>query len=306
VSTFWSQSAGALDREHALAHPPRWTGADKNASGDPSTLERLELRTQWLSATRARPVCSVPAAHKSGDPGRAASSQRQGPPRRSQLGAAPANKAHNSAQTPQESLRTPIDQRPTRRIAVAVSGGGRSLDNLAELAGTLQPPIQIALMLADRPGIGAFAVAEKHQLPQLLIEPNRFSGRAAWSAALFAAAEAAEAELLVLAGFLRRLLLPPDWHGRVLNIHPSLLPKYGGQGFYGNRVHAAVLAAGDTESGCTVHYVDDHYDQGPPLLQRRVPVLPNDDVAQLAARVFAAECEALPTAIEHHFATQRR
>lgn len=287
-------------------------GAQKAASARPFELDQPALRRPSLGAEQSAHDWTNSVTHNAGDPGREASSQRRGPSRRSLLGNSHSADARKSADAPQsgnapkESPRTPHSDRPARRIAVAVSGGGRSLDNLAELASTLQPPIEIALMLADRPGIGAFAVSEKHQLPQLLIEPNRFSGRAAWSAALFAAAEAAEADLLVLAGFLRRLLLPPDWHGRVLNIHPSLLPKYGGQGFYGNRVHAAVLAAGDTESGCTVHYVDDHYDQGPPLLQRRVPVLPNDDVAQLAARVFAAECEALPTAIELHFATQRR
>ena len=190
---------------------------------------------------------------------------------------------------------------PPRRIAVAVSGGGRSLDNLARRAARLSPPIEIALVLADRAGIGAFAVATRHALPILRLEPASFPDRAAWSAALFAAAEAAEAELLVLAGFLRQIRLPPAWHRRVLNIHPSLLPKYGGKGYYGERVHAAVLAAGESESGCSVHFVDDRYDEGPLLLQRRVPVLPGDDVARLAERVFAAEVEALPAAIELFF-----
>ena len=90
---------------------------------------------------------------------------------------------------------------------------------------------------------------------------------------------------------------PGAWRGRVLNIHPALLPKYGGKGFYGDHVHAAVLAAGERETGCTVHLVDDQYDHGAHLLQRRVPVLPGDDVHTLAARVFEAEKEALPEAI---------
>lgn len=192
-----------------------------------------------------------------------------------------------------------------RRIAVAVSGGGRSLDNLARRARQLSPPIEIALVLADRPGIGAFGVAERHGLPLLRLDPAAFPDRSAWSAALFAAAEAAEAELLVLAGFLRQIRLAPGWAGRVLNIHPSLLPKYGGKGFYGERVHAAVLAAREQESGCSVHFVDDRYDEGPLLLQRRVPVLPGDDVARLAERVFAAEVEALPAAIELFFGRKR-
>ena len=92
---------------------------------------------------------------------------------------------------------------------------------------------------------------------------------------------------------------------RVLNIHPALLPAYGGKGFYGDKVHAAVLTAGERETGCTVHYVTNKYDAGPILLQRRVPVLAGDDTHTLAARVFEAEKLALPEAIREHFARAR-
>jgi phosphoribosylglycinamide formyltransferase-1 len=92
----------------------------------------------------------------------------------------------------------------------------------------------------------------------------------------------------------------------VINIHPALLPKFGGKGYYGDRVHAAVLAAGEDVTGCTVHYVTNEYDAGPPLLQRRVPVKPGDDVHTLAARVFEEEKAALPEAIALHFADPRR
>jgi folate-dependent phosphoribosylglycinamide formyltransferase PurN len=105
--------------------------------------------------------------------------------------------------------------------------------------------------------------------------------------------------LVVLAGFLRRV--PAEvvaaFRGRILNIHPALLPSFGGAGMYGSRVHAAVLASGAQESGCTVHLVDEEYDRGPILAQRRVPVLPDDTVETLAARVLASEHQLLPAVV---------
>jgi phosphoribosylglycinamide formyltransferase-1 len=108
-------------------------------------------------------------------------------------------------------------------------------------------------------------------------------------------------ELVVLAGFLRLLLIPDAWLGRVINIHPSLLPAFGGKGCYGHRVHEAVIARGVQFTGCTVHYVTNEYDSGPILLQRCITVRPNDDADTLAARVFEEEKLALPEAIEQHF-----
>jgi phosphoribosylglycinamide formyltransferase 1 len=103
--------------------------------------------------------------------------------------------------------------------------------------------------------------------------------------------------LVVCGGFLRRLVIPPDFTGRVINIHPSLIPAFSGEGMYGMRVHEAVLAAGARETGCTVHLVDDQYDHGPVLARRRVAVLPGDTPGELARRVFAAETELLPAVI---------
>ena len=100
-----------------------------------------------------------------------------------------------------------------------------------------------------------------------------------------------------MAGFLQFLLVPDDFQDRVMNIHPALIPAFSGKGFYGHHVHEAVIAAGVKESGCTVHFADNEYDHGPILLQRTVPVLPEDTPATLAERVFAAECEAYPEAI---------
>jgi phosphoribosylglycinamide formyltransferase-1 len=111
-----------------------------------------------------------------------------------------------------------------------------------------------------------------------------------------AALRAHGVELVCLCGYLRRLRVAA-WRGRALNIHPALLPDFGGAGMYGRRVHEAVLAAGRAESGCTVHWVDEQYDHGETVLQRRCPVEPGDTPETLAARVFAQELLAYPQAI---------
>jgi phosphoribosylglycinamide formyltransferase 1 len=183
------------------------------------------------------------------------------------------------------------------RIAVLVSGGGRSLENLVETIRRGELEAEIALVLADREGTGALERCARLELPALVVSYRSSASAAEFGARVFAELEAREVELCVLAGFLRLLKVPPSWAGRVINIHPALLPAFGGKGFYGERVHAAVLASGARESGCTVHFVDDQYDHGEILLQRRVPVLPGDDAHTLAARVFEEEKKALPEAI---------
>lgn len=104
-------------------------------------------------------------------------------------------------------------------------------------------------------------------------------------------------DLVCMGGFLSLWRIPDEFHGRVMNIHPALLPEFGGRGLYGHRVHEAVLAAGKKVSGCTVHFCDNEYDHGPIILQREVPVLPDDTPDTLAARVFEQECIAYPEAI---------
>lgn len=106
-----------------------------------------------------------------------------------------------------------------------------------------------------------------------------------------------DVDLVCMAGFLSLWRIPERHRGRVVNIHPALLPEFGGKGMYGHRVHEAVLAAGKTESGCTVHFCDNEYDHGPIILQRRVRVLPGDTPDALADRVFEQECIAYPEAV---------
>ncbi len=186
------------------------------------------------------------------------------------------------------------------RIAVLVSGGGRSLENLAQRIASGELEAELALVISSNAGAFALERARRLGVPSVTVDPKAFAGPGEFSAAAWSAIEAAGADLVVLAGFLRLLLVPEHWRGRVINIHPSLLPRYGGKGFYGERVHRAVIAAGERESGCTVHYVTNEYDKGDVLVQRKVPVLPGDDEHTLGARVFEEERIALPEAIALH------
>ena len=191
-------------------------------------------------------------------------------------------------------------------IGVLVSGGGRSLESLAERIARGELAARIELVVADREATGAAERAGRLELPFLVVPYRKAEGVEGFSRAIFAALEERAVELAVLAGFLRLLRVPPSWSGRVINIHPALLPRFGGKGMYGDRVHAAVLESGETESGCTVHFVDDHYDHGPIILQRRVPVEPGDDAHALAARVFEEEKRALPEAIRRVLSGEAR
>jgi phosphoribosylglycinamide formyltransferase-1 len=134
-------------------------------------------------------------------------------------------------------------------------------------------------------------------VPVEFVERRRYDSVEAFSEAINQVLYAYDIDLVVQAGLLQKYLFPERFRGRVLNVHPALLPKYGGQGMYGHHVHEAVLAAGEAESGCTVHITDEEYDHGPILLQKHVPVLPGDTPDSLAERVFQAECEAYPEAI---------
>jgi phosphoribosylglycinamide formyltransferase-1 len=189
-----------------------------------------------------------------------------------------------------------MDEPRPLRLAVLLSGSGRTLENLLERIAGGRLAATVELVVASRGDVRGVAIAERAGLPVKLLPP---AGRSveAWSEEIFAACAAAAADLVVMAGFLHLVRIPRAFAGRVINIHPSLLPAFGGRGFHGIHVHRAVLERGCTISGCTVHYVDDEYDHGRVILQAAVPVLPDDSPESLAARVFAAECETLPEAI---------
>lgn len=186
-----------------------------------------------------------------------------------------------------------MSDQPPLRLGCLVSGGGRSVMNLQDRIEGGELAATIVLVLATRPGVAAIERARARGLRVAEITPEP---RATLDDRVDAALRAAGTQLVVLAGYLR-LFRVQGWRGRCINIHPALLPRHGGQGLWGHHVHEAVLDSGDRESGCTVHWVDEQYDHGPTILQRRCPVLPGDTPDTLGARVFAEELEALPEAI---------
>jgi phosphoribosylglycinamide formyltransferase-1 len=193
--------------------------------------------------------------------------------------------------------RIPGFQTPTRmadptRLVVLISGTGTTLHNLIQCIARGELPARIVGVIASRSGIGGIARAEEAGIPVAIVPPGQ-----KLSEQIFATVERFQGELVVLAGWLHLLTIPEPWLGRVVNIHPSLLPAFGGRGMYGLRVHQAVLHYGAKVSGCTVHFADNQYDSGPIILQAVVPVEDDDTPESLAARVFAQECEIYPRAI---------
>ena len=180
------------------------------------------------------------------------------------------------------------------RAAVLLSGSGRTLSNFLERIEAGSLPLRIAAVVSSRSDVRGVEVARGAGIPCEVFRRRDYPDIAAHNAAINQWLAAAAPDLIVLAGYLCFYIPPAGFAGPVVNIHPALLPAYGGQGYYGDRVHQAVLTAGDERSGCTVHRVDEQYDHGEILGQREVPVLPGDDVHTLAARVFEAECELYP------------
>jgi phosphoribosylglycinamide formyltransferase-1 len=178
------------------------------------------------------------------------------------------------------------------RVATVVSGRGSNLAALLHALGA-EGPARVVLVVSNRADAGGLSVAAQHAVPTHVL--NDSADPAEWCRVLREAA----VDLVVLAGYLKRV--PAEvvsaYRGRILNIHPALLPRHGGPGMYGRRVHEAVLAAGDPESGATVHLVTDEYDRGPILGQARVPVLPTDTADTLAQRVLEVEHRLLPAAV---------
>lgn len=189
-------------------------------------------------------------------------------------------------------------------LAVLVSGGGTTLQNLLDRVadGTLDAGIR--LVVGSREGLPAEARATNAGIPYRVVARRDFAGIEPFSERVFGLLDESGIELACLAGWLSLLRVPERWIGRVMNIHPALLPSFGGRGMYGRHVHEAVLAHGCKVSGCTVHLVNNEYDAGPIIVQRCCPVLDDDTPATLAARIFAEECIAYPEAIRL-FASRR-
>jgi phosphoribosylglycinamide formyltransferase 1 len=183
------------------------------------------------------------------------------------------------------------------KLAVLVSGGGTTLQNLIDAIAGGRLDARVSVVIGSRPGLKGLQRAADARLMNFVVERPTFDQCAPFSREVFSLIDDAGADLVCLAGWLCLLEVPPRYAGRVMNIHPALLPSFGGKGMYGRRVHEAVLAHGCKVSGCTVHFVDATYDNGPIILQRTCPVLDDDTPESLAHRVFEEEKIAYPEAI---------
>ncbi|MCA9026896.1 MAG: phosphoribosylglycinamide formyltransferase [Planctomycetaceae bacterium] len=198
----------------------------------------------------------------------------------------------------------PLTDRPIR-LGVLISGGGTTLANFLSKIEAGELNAEVAVVIASRADCGGIAKAEKAGVPCHVVSRHNHIDRQSFSQAIFDHFRNARVDLVTLAGFLSQIEIPDDFHMRVMNIHPALIPSFCGKGMYGHHVHEAVIARGCKVSGCTVHFADNEYDHGPIILQRCVPVEPDDTPDTLAARVFTVECSVYPEAIRQ-FAEDRQ
>ena len=190
-----------------------------------------------------------------------------------------------------------VKRNPARvkHIAIFASGAGSNAQKIIEHFDKTEA-VKIALIVCNNPQAGVLAIAAKYNIPTLLLEKERFFRGDHYINEL----KRKNIDFIVLAGFLWKLpsAIIDTYPRHIINIHPALLPKYGGKGMYGDNVHAAVIAAGDKESGITIHYVDEQYDHGNIIFQAKCEVLPGDSSDSLANRVHKLEHENYPVVIE--------
>ncbi len=192
-----------------------------------------------------------------------------------------------------------------KNIVVFASGSGSNFQSIIDAVESGNLSARITGLISNKPGTKALDRASSHNIPWVILSENDFGSYEEYSEILLAQLLEWDAQLLVLAGFLRKI--PSNvigaYQNRILNIHPSLLPKYGGKGFYGINVHRAVIKAGDVETGCTIHIVSENYDEGPILDQAKIPVLADDTPEKLAARVLQKEHILYPKVISDYLKT---
>jgi len=188
-------------------------------------------------------------------------------------------------------------------LGVLISGGGTTLENLVAKGKAGEVPAEVKVVISSRADAYGLIRAKNHGIDHYVVPSRKYRpvGQppdwVGMSAEICKLLDRYEVDLVVLAGFMCQFVIPPRYEGRVMNIHPALLPGFCGPGLYGHKVHEAVLEHGVKVSGCTVHFADQRYDHGPIIIQRPVPVLDDDTPETLAQRVFAEECIAYPEAI---------
>ncbi len=183
------------------------------------------------------------------------------------------------------------------RLGVLISGGGRTMMNILDRIKRRELNAEIAIVISSLSTAGGVGKARNAGLPLKVIRRKDYPDIDAFSSHIAKELDAAKVDLVVQGGWLCLWKIPPQYESRVMNIHPALLPSFGGKGMWGHHVHEAVLAAGCKVSGCTVHFCTNEYDRGPIIVQRTCPVADDDTPDTLAERVFEQECVAYPQAI---------
>ncbi len=188
-----------------------------------------------------------------------------------------------------------------KRLVVFASGSGSNFQSILDAIANGDISATCVGLVCDREGIGAVDRARVADVPVFMVRRKDYEDYDNYALALTANLQSLDPDLIVLAGYLSKIpdMVVDFWRGKIINIHPALLPKYGGKGFYGIKVHSAVIASGDSESGCTVHFVDEVYDNGSIIAQAKVPVLVDDTPETLQHRVLTEEHKLLPAVIQN-------
>lgn len=187
-----------------------------------------------------------------------------------------------------------------KNIVVFASGSGTNFQAIIDAVAERRIPGKITGLLVSKDKIGAIEKAKKASIPYRVINPSQYTGKEEFASRILDCLQEWQPDLIVLAGYM--IKVPAEviktYEGTIINIHPSLLPKYGGKGYYGMSVHKAVLEAGETVSGCTVHFVDDEYDRGDVIAQKKINILPDDTPETLSLRILTEEHILLPEVIK--------
>ncbi|MEI8075435.1 MAG: phosphoribosylglycinamide formyltransferase [Bacteroidota bacterium] len=189
----------------------------------------------------------------------------------------------------------------TTKIAIFASGAGSNATNIIDFFKN-RADLKVALIVCNKPGAGVLQIANNNSIPTLMIEKDRFAKGDAYLPEL----KLAEIDFIVLAGFLWKVpaALIAGYPNKIINIHPALLPKYGGKGMYGSKVHEAVIAAGEKESGITIHFVNEHYDEGATIFQATCKIDAVDTPESLAAKIHELEYAHFPQQIDQLLSSQ--
>ena len=182
-------------------------------------------------------------------------------------------------------------------LAILISGSGTTLQNLIDRINDKTLNANIQIVISSAPDTHGIKRAEQNSIPVAIVQRKGFDDSDNFSNTIINEIEKYSVDLIILAGFLHLFKIPDKYTGKVMNIHPGLIPSFCGKGYYGHHVHEAVIESGVKVSGCTVHFVDNEYDCGPIIIQRVVQVHEDDSPETLAQRVFKEECIAYPEAI---------